>query len=215
MALNPLILTALGLMLVVPPVPAKTSGDEGLDEHAMFVVVGGMYDIDPGLLETIAAVESSGRAGATSEKGAQGLMQLMPTTAQRFGVDDSYDPVQSALGAARFIAWLRRHLNNGSEPLPLPDLLAAYNAGAGAVERFRGIPPFAETRDYIRKVLWLYLAGTSPPVGSTRHTAAANPRRDPARVDPDGDALGRLSAIHRARIRAESEAPSHADYEAP
>src|SRR5579862_2014910 len=73
-----------------------------LDQHAMFRVVAALYNLDPALLEAIARVESGGDAAAVSPAGAQGLMQLMPATARRFRVADPFDPVDNALGAARF-----------------------------------------------------------------------------------------------------------------
>jgi hypothetical protein len=128
------------------------------DIHALFRIVGNMYGIDPDLLEAIASVESRGNPDAISPKGAMGLMQLMPATAQRFSVLDAFDPVDNALGAARFIADLRRTLGATPSDSPdLPVLLAAYNAGAGAVIAHGGIPPYPETRDYVRRVLWAYL----------------------------------------------------------
>src|SRR6516162_11020580 len=77
-----------------------------IDEHALFKVVGEMYDLDPELLEAVAEVESSGAPNAVSPKGAIGLMQLMPSTAARFRVRNARDPVENALGAARYLAHL-------------------------------------------------------------------------------------------------------------
>jgi soluble lytic murein transglycosylase-like protein len=96
------------------------------------------------LLLAVIAVESAGRARATSPKGAQGLMQLIPATARRFGVSDSFDPAQNIRGGAAYLDWL---LRNFAEDAILA--LAGYNAGEGAVKRHQGVPPFSETRDYV------------------------------------------------------------------
>ena len=104
--------------------------------------------VSPPLLAALVAVESGGDARAVSPKGAQGLGQLMPATAARFGVADPFDPEQNLRGAATYLdALLRRY---GDDALLA---LAAYNAGEGAVAAHRGTPPYAETRAYVPKVL--------------------------------------------------------------
>ena len=85
-------------------------------------------------------------------------MQLMPATARRFGVSDTLNPVENVSGAARFLAYLRQD----AQIQDLPELLAAYNAGEGAVARYGGIPPYEETREYVRRVLWAYLLSEPP-----------------------------------------------------
>lgn len=104
--------------------------------------------VSPALVLAVIAVESSGRADAVSGAGAQGLMQLMPDTAARFGVEDSLVAADNIQGGVRYLDWL---LERFSEDPILA--LAGYNAGEGAVSRHEGVPPFAETRDYIPKVL--------------------------------------------------------------
>lgn len=99
------------------------------------------------LLLAVIAVESAGKTKATSPKGAKGLMQLIPATARRFGVADSFDPAQNILGGAAYLDWL---LRNFDEDAILA--LAGYNAGEGAVARHKGVPPYNETRDYVVKV---------------------------------------------------------------
>jgi soluble lytic murein transglycosylase-like protein len=134
------------------------SNGDAIDEHALFRAVGAMYGLDPDLFEAIAIVESHNDARAISSKGAMGLMQLMPTTVSRFKVVDPFDPVESALGAARLLD----HLREQQTCEDIPKLLAAYNAGEGAVKQYHGIPPYAETRKYVRTVLRLYLLAASP-----------------------------------------------------
>lgn len=113
---------------------------------ALFNEAGGLHDVDPALLASVAEVESAFDPMAVSSAGAQGLMQFMPATAGEMGVD-SFDPASAVEGAARY---LRRELDRfGSVELAL----AAYNAGPGAVQRHGGVPPFAETQRYVEKVL--------------------------------------------------------------
>ena len=105
-------------------------------------------NISPALALAVIAVESAGRAQAVSSAGAQGLMQLIPATAERFGVTDSFDTTQNIRGGVQYLDWLMRHFDND-----VVLALAGYNAGEGAVRRNNGVPPFAETRDYVPKVL--------------------------------------------------------------
>jgi soluble lytic murein transglycosylase-like protein len=96
----------------------------------------------------VLAVESAGRAGAVSHVGAAGLMQLMPATAARFGVRDRLEPAESIRGGVAYLDWLLNHFEY--DPILA---LAAYNAGEGAVQDNGGVPPYAETRAYVPKVL--------------------------------------------------------------
>jgi soluble lytic murein transglycosylase-like protein len=134
-----------------------------VDKYRLFHAAGQLYSLDPDLLAAIAAVESGGNPDAVSPKGAQGLMQLMPATASRFHVLDPFDPVSNTLGAARFISYLSQwsHDHGAGERLNLPEMIAAYNAGEGAIDKYNGIPPYPETKHYVRKVLLTYLFGDS------------------------------------------------------
>jgi len=124
--------------------------------NALFTVVGRMHGIDPSLLEAMAEIESGGDANGISPKGAMGLMQLMPATASQFSVADAFDPVSNVIGAADFINYLRARIGAEFGTCNLSDLLAAYNAGPKAVEKYGGVPPYPETRRYIQKVLVNY-----------------------------------------------------------
>lgn len=104
--------------------------------------------VSPALVLAVIAVESGGAPDAVSRSGAQGLMQLMPDTAARFGVADSLVPEENIAGGVKYLDWLMEKF--GNDPILV---LAGYNAGEGAVRDHAGVPPFAETRDYVPKVL--------------------------------------------------------------
>lgn len=105
-------------------------------------------EVSPALVLAVIAVESAGRTEAVSHAGAQGLMQLMPDTARRFGVTDIQNPTQNIRGGVTYLDWLLKEFNR--DPVLA---LAGYNAGEGAVTRHQGVPPFSETRAYVPKVL--------------------------------------------------------------
>lgn len=104
--------------------------------------------VSPAFALAVIGIESGGRASAVSSAGAVGLMQLIPATAERFGVTDSTDPVQNIRGGVAYLDWLMREF--GGDPVLV---LAAYNAGENAVKSNDGVPPYAETRAYVPKVL--------------------------------------------------------------
>ncbi|HUF56348.1 MAG TPA: lytic transglycosylase domain-containing protein [Thermohalobaculum sp.] len=106
------------------------------------------HDVSESLILAVIAVESAGRPDARSHAGAEGLMQLIPATAQRFGVTNSLDPVQNIDGGAAYLDWLL-----GTFKGDILLALAGYNAGEGAVAKHRGVPPYSETRDYVVKVI--------------------------------------------------------------
>jgi soluble lytic murein transglycosylase-like protein len=113
-------------------------------------------DVSPALVLAVIGIESAGRPNAVSSAGAQGLMQLIPATAERFGVSDSTDPAQNIKGGVAYLDWLLDEFDR--DPLMV---IAAYNAGEGAVRNNAGVPPYAETRDYVPKVLaaWQVASG--------------------------------------------------------
>lgn len=112
------------------------------------------YGVEAKLVEAVIRVESGFDPWAVSRKGAQGLMQLMPQTAALLGVRNSFNPSQNIDGGVRY---LRHFIDRYRGNLPLA--LAAYNAGPQVVDWFRGIPPYAETRQYVQRVLGLYQNG--------------------------------------------------------
>ena len=111
----------------------------------------GTWGVDPALVKAIIANESGFNADATSKTGAQGIMQLEPGTAAGLGVTDAYDPAQNIWGGTRYIKGLLDRFH-GDMRLAV----AAYNAGPGAVEKYGGVPPYAETQAYVENVLDTY-----------------------------------------------------------
>ncbi len=108
------------------------------------------HEIEPALVKAVIAVESNFDPEAVSRKGAQGLMQLMPVTASRLGVEDPLRPTENVRGGTRY---LRLMLDRYGD---VERAVAAYNAGPGAVDRYGGVPPYPETQDYVRRVLTYY-----------------------------------------------------------
>ena len=127
--------------------------------------------IDPDLINSVIRFESGFRARARSSKGARGLMQLMPATAARLGVSDAYDPRANVHGGTRYLRELITQYHND-----LGKALAAYNAGPGSVEHYGGIPPYRETRQYVRRIILDFnrkkLTGNT---SSGEHFSAASP----------------------------------------
>jgi soluble lytic murein transglycosylase-like protein len=109
------------------------------------------WGVDPALVKAIIANESGFDASATSPTGAQGLMQLEPGTAAELGVGNAYDPAQNIWGGTRYVRGLLDRFNGD-----LRLAVAAYNAGPGAVEKYGGVPPYAQTQAYVQNVLDTY-----------------------------------------------------------
>ncbi|HET8644802.1 MAG TPA: lytic transglycosylase domain-containing protein [Vicinamibacteria bacterium] len=123
----------------------------GSDLQALATAAARRHDIDPALVLALVQVESAFQPRAVSPRGARGLTQLMPGTARELGVKDAFDPAQNLDGGARYLRLLL--VRYGGD---LKRALAAYNAGPGAVDRHRGVPPYRETRQYVRRVLEKY-----------------------------------------------------------
>jgi len=105
------------------------------------------FGVDPAIVRAIIHAESAYNPNALSRVGAQGLMQLMPATARRFGVSNSFDAGQNIRGGVQYLAWLLKRFNGN-----LTLAAAGYNAGEGAVDRHKGVPPYSETQRYVQRV---------------------------------------------------------------
>lgn len=119
--------------------------------------IGRKYKIDPVLVLAVIRAESGFESDAVSPRNAQGLMQLMPDTAERFGVKNVMDPVDNITGGTRYLRWLLAYFKGD-----LPLVLAGYNAGEGAVTRYGGVPPYPETLAYVEKIRRYYPAAHHP-----------------------------------------------------
>ena len=118
------------------------------------------HSINPHLVAALIHVESSFNPRAVSRKGACGLMQLLPETARRFGLTkkkDLYDPRKNLEAGVRYLKWLTQRFGGDTQKI-----LAAYNAGEGAVQRFGGIPPYQETQSYVQKIFGLLGFSSKP-----------------------------------------------------
>lgn len=116
------------------------------------------YALPVALVKAVMSVESAFHPGAVSPVGAVGLMQLMPRTARSMGVRNPFDPKENIMGGARFLRFLADRYGGN-----LLFTIAAYNAGQGAVDRYKGVPPYAETQRYVRRVLKAYHRYLSSP----------------------------------------------------
>jgi soluble lytic murein transglycosylase-like protein len=155
------------------PVPVEPSG---IDEAVAKIAA--QHELSPDLLHSVIKVESNYNPWAVSPKGALGMMQLIPSTARRFGVGNVFNPVENIQGGAKYLRYLL-DLYNGNGALAL----AAYNAGEGAVAKYRGVPPYRETQNYlhlVKKQLDKKLAAKPAPPPA--------PKQEAARIDPDAPA---------------------------
>jgi soluble lytic murein transglycosylase-like protein len=138
--------------LVAPKVGAAKLGarqlgaSAGGDVRGLVAEASRTFDVNPLLVDSVIQVESNYNPFAVSPKGAQGLMQLMPSTARRFGVTDSFDPKQNIEAGVRYLKFLEETFQDDRLAI------AAYNAGEGAVAKYKDVPPYAETVDYVAKV---------------------------------------------------------------
>jgi hypothetical protein len=139
---------AKGSALPRTPIPPTTTPLTPSEIHQLLTRAGALHNIDADLLASVVQAESGGNALAVSRAGARGLMQLMPSTASLLNVRDSFAPEQNIGGGTAYLdALLTRYNDN------IALALAAYNAGPAAVDRYRGIPPYAETRAYVARVI--------------------------------------------------------------
>src|SRR5579859_582969 len=130
-----------------PPATPKLAPEPSVTVNALVADIARRHDVEPSLVDSVIRVESNYDPNAVSPAGAMGLMQLIPSTARRFGVNDTFHPQQNIEGGVRYLKYLMQ-LYNGDERLAL----AAYNAGEGAVAKYKGIPPYPETQNYVYQV---------------------------------------------------------------
>lgn len=158
------------------PVTATSSVEYTNDTlESIFQKASETYGVSVNLLKALAKAESGFNQYATSKSGAMGIMQLMPSTAAGLGVSDAYDAEQNIMGGANLISQLLTKYN-GDVSLAL----AAYNAGSGNVDKYGGIPPFAETQNYVSKILG-YLGGDVNVSIPTSSSTASNSISEEAR----------------------------------
>jgi len=180
------------------PLPVTRSGEEFRELIYRTAVKHGIH---PELVFAVAAVESNFNSRAVSEKGAQGLMQLMPDTAARFGVADPFNPADNVLGGVRYMRYLL-DLFNGDSRLAL----AAYNAGENAVLATRSVPPYPETRRYVARILKMF-GGRKPLLTPVAPRSLAGGRGTPQPIRSYTDAAG---VVHFTDGEAPSAQPSPA-----
>ncbi len=168
-----------------PPIPNVVPGksfspqeiDAAIDQAAS------RHNVDPNLVRAVIKVESNFNPNAVSRKGAMGLMQLMPQTARQLNVANPFDPQQNVDAGVRH---LKQLMENYGGDVKLT--LAAYNAGQGAVARSAGVPHFAETRNYVKRITQLYYGGSDP--GSH---FPESPMHDPIHVERDARGVLHIS----------------------
>jgi soluble lytic murein transglycosylase-like protein len=155
-------------------VVANAHGHQASQEEidSSIVMAAARHNVDPNLVRAVVKVESNFNSNAVSRKGAMGLMQLMPSTARSLNVKNPFDPDQNVDAGVRHLKHL---LENYGGDVDLT--LAAYNAGSGAVARSAGVPRYAETQNYVRRITNLYYGGLDP--------SPSGPRHDPVRVQRD------------------------------
>jgi len=164
--------------------PSNASDSKNLDE--VISSISGRHHLDPDLVNSVIHAESGFNPRAVSPKGAQGLMQLMPGTANQLGVTNPFDPQANVEGGSRYLRNLMEHYH-----FDMAKALAAYNAGPQRVEQYHGVPPYYETRAYVTRVIRDFnrkkLAeqqAARPVSRSKSQTAAAASRALPKPTDP-------------------------------
>jgi len=150
--------------------PVREVGPPPAEVVALVNSIAPKYGVDPALVLAVIQAESAFRTDAVSPKDAAGLMQLIPDTADRFGVGNVFDPKENITGGVKYLRWLLAYFQ-GDVTLAL----AGYNAGEGAVDRYKGVPPYEETRNYVRIIRRSYDATRHPFDASVASSSSALP----------------------------------------
>jgi soluble lytic murein transglycosylase-like protein len=152
------------------PAPTPASADLKLDVSAILKDAGAKHGLDPDFLASVIHTESGYNVKAVSPKGARGLMQLMPKTAEQLGVKDSFDPASNVDGGTKYLRALLDQYNGD-----VPKALAAYNAGALRVAQYNGVPPYPETHAYVRRIIADYNRKKAAAKKTTTQAVAKKP----------------------------------------
>src|ERR1041384_2818546 len=147
-ALAPVVIASPDTSLRIPT-DMPTSGDPALDR--IIFEAGQKEGVDPRFIHAVIWQESKYKVDARSHAGAQGLMQLMPATAKRFGCEHPDDPAENIQAGTKYLGWLLKRFSGNVELA-----LAAYNAGEGAVDKYDGVPPYTETQNYVKVISQRY-----------------------------------------------------------
>jgi soluble lytic murein transglycosylase-like protein len=151
MKITVLVFGWLALCLFPFQAKAMTQAEMKQKYDSMVKIYGRKYSVPADLIHSVIAAESNYESRAVSPKGAAGLMQLMPETAAQYGVQDRFDAEQNIMGGVQYLKDLCRLYKNSTKLV-----LAAYNAGQEALKKYKGIPPYPETIEYIRRVMSSY-----------------------------------------------------------
>ena len=146
-AVQPRMVVPVSVDRSAAPVPAAPPPVDAAELIAMIDAVAAEQGVEDALVHSVIRAESNYNARAVSSKGAQGMMQLIPATARRFGVSNIFDPRENVQGGVKYLKFLLDYYAND-----YVRAIAAYNAGEAAVDKYNGIPPFAETRNYVYTV---------------------------------------------------------------
>jgi soluble lytic murein transglycosylase-like protein len=185
--------TAPNPPVVFSPAPVREAPDS-MPTHIQTLVnsISKTHGVDPRLVAAVMKVESNYNRMAKSPKGALGLMQLIPETGRRFGVQDFFDPAQNIEGGVRYLKFLSEKFGKGNLDLQL----AAYNAGENLVERLGRVPQIQETVEYVRKIKRLYKPDGSLTLVSASEGATATPPEPVAAPPPVPDVIYRRVDEH-------------------
>ncbi|MEE9309396.1 MAG: lytic transglycosylase domain-containing protein [Cocleimonas sp.] len=155
------------------------------------------YRVDSNLIKAVITVESCFKIKAKSHANAHGLMQLIPATASRFGVRDSYNADQNIRGGVKYLKFLKERFNGD-----LKKVTAGYNAGEGAVDKYKGIPPYKETKNYVKNVLKIYAMLSPRKLGKLRKSVVVKKARVKAVYQPPkmGNKAGRHGWQYNRRL---------------